>query len=290
MARLVDPLVGQTLGGAYRVLDRINPAPGPDGVNYQAERVATGEPVTVRVIAPHLARDATAAAFAAAVLSGQAVRHPNVVRVLDSGRGADGRFYVVTEPVSDDLETLLASHRALPPRRVVDLGLQVLAGLGAVHARGIVHGGLCAETIHVDPAPQGDRVRITAFSFVDRPSSPGRAAERSVVIYGAPSYLALDALLGREPDVRSDLHGVASALFEAVTAERAYDQHPTLCALWLCDHREGPDPRVRAPELPEAFARVLIRALAREPADRFQTAAEMAAALEASVPRGVAER
>jgi serine/threonine-protein kinase len=282
---------GRTLGGKYRVVRAIGR--GGTGEVFEAERLGTGERVAIKVLDREWAKDdVVAGRFAREARAASAVASEHIVRVLDGGT-EDGCPYLVMELLpGEDLGTRLRRAWRVPLGEALEVTRQVLRGLAAAHAAGVVHRDLKPDNvILVEGAPAGHGVggrpyaKIVDFgmSKIDRPA--GRTAPlaltRKGVVLGTPLYMSPEqARASQDVDRRADLYSVGAILFECLAGRpphvgETYEQ--ILLAICMED---APDVRRWARDVPDQVAAVLGKALAREKEDRFQTAEEMLAAVD----------
>jgi len=210
------------------------------------------------------------------------LRHPNVVRALGlatARRGPlrEGTPYLVLEDVTGaPLSEALAPGR-VPPGTVARLGAQVLAGLGHVHAAGLVHRDVKPANILVRDGADGrdERFKLTDFGL----ASPAGQADEPGRISGSLPYVAPESILGRRIDGRTDLYALGIVLFQMATGRLPLQACSAEDLLrW---HLLGPplDPRRERPRFPADLARLISRLTARDPAHRPADASEAMAAL-----------
>lgn len=228
--------------------------------------------------------------------------HPNVLGIVDFNRTPKGRSYLVAERLrGHTLRDHLVMHGALPVAEACDLASQALRGLSAAHALGIVHRDVKLENLFVCPG-NGGRATLKVLDFGIAKiieTEPGRelAVAPPIVpteegsIMGTPSFMSPEQVLSHKVDHRADVYGMGVVLYRLLTGH-----HPFVCASALEYARahatETPTPPSTHVPLPAGLDAVVLRALAKKPADRYQTADEMIEALAPfATPReGMAER
>jgi eukaryotic-like serine/threonine-protein kinase len=213
--------------------------------------------------------------------------HPNVVTVFDSGVD-DGHPFIVMERLDgrtlrDELE-----DRRLSGNEVRAVGLQILDALGAAHDIGLIHRDVKPGNVLVG---SGGVWKVADFGIATS-TDDDRTITRTGELLGSPSYLAPERLEGRPATATSDLYSLGVLLYEAATGSRPFGEgEPLTIAMRIRDGRHTP-PLEAEPGLDPALADAIERAMSRDPAARFASAAEMAAALrpggadpaEATVP------
>ncbi len=250
------------------------------GVVYRGERVKLGRPVAVKFLHPWIAaQKAFLGRFENEAKAMSRLAHPNCVSVIDFG--IEGAPYLVMEFVTG--KTLREVMRAGPlaPARALRIAQQLLAGLAHAHGQGIVHRDLKPENLILsgESAP-GEHLRILDFGLAKLRDGPAMTAGLAV---GTPSYMSPEQAGGSGAiDPRTDLYTVGVLLFEVLAGRKPFvsDNVGELILM----HREAMPPRLRdvAPTagLSAALEEVLDKALSKLPEDRFQSAAELAAALD----------
>jgi eukaryotic-like serine/threonine-protein kinase len=246
-------LVGWTLPGGLRVLDRLSST--PEGMLYHGKYL-TGTEVVLLILHPQTAE---AQAFKRKRLEqATQIQHLYVAATFEVGELPDGSLYVVLEKlVGEPLSNLLGVGRTFAPQDALDLALQVAAGLRAAHQAGFVHGNLSPDTILVTGAVYGRaQVKIINFPLDPAPPISGEAGAK---------YASPERLDGHPPDERSDVFSLGAVLHHLLTGM-------------------PPNPGNVASSIPKFARAVLGTALAPTPDRRFQTVAELEAALSRLVP------
>ncbi|MCU1430469.1 MAG: Serine/threonine-protein kinase PrkC [Actinomycetia bacterium] len=201
-----------------------------------------------------------------------AVEHANVVAVYDYGDDGE-RVYLVMEALTgrtlhDEIE-----HGPLQPRRVVEVARDVLAGLGAAHQRGIVHRDVKPGNVLFD---ERGRAKIGDFGVATSGTSD---LTQAGIVLGTPAYLAPERLAGHPATARSDLYAVGVVCYEALAGEKPFGGNDPIALSLAIEHGHAPHLRERAPDVPGELSDVVMRALERDPLERFATAEAFADAL-----------
>ncbi len=258
---------------------------GGMGEVYKARDTRLGRDVALKVMPDLLASAPEALArFEREARAVAAVSHPNILAIYDTGCEA-GIAYIVTEIVEGmTLRDLIASG-PLPPRKAIDYGVQLARGLAAAHDRGIVHRDLKPENAVVSADGQ---VKILDFGLarvapfeLGQPSSPtAMPATAPGALLGTVGYLSPEQARGSsEVDHRADLFSLGCVLHEMLAGRGPFDRDTpaeTLAAIL----RDDPPP-LPAGQVPVALQRVIERCLEKAPGERFQSARDIAFALEA---------
>jgi serine/threonine-protein kinase len=282
-----DPRVGTVLQGRYRLDAQL--ASGAMGVVYKGLRVQLERPVAVKFLHPWIAtQKAFITRFDTEARAMSRLQHPNCVSVIDFG--VEGTPYLVMDFVTGKtLRDVLGGGR-LETQRALRIARQLLAGLGYAHAQGIIHRDLKPENLILSEEPGlTDHLRILDFGLAKLRDGPAMTAGLAV---GTPSYMSPEQT-GAEGaiDARTDLYAVGVVLFELLAGRKPF-QSENVGELLLM-HREQPPPLLRAvaPDagLSAEIEAVVGKALSKFADDRYQTAADFTAAIDATPEgRGVA--
>jgi eukaryotic-like serine/threonine-protein kinase len=273
-----DPRIGHVIDGRYRIVERL--AQGGMGVVYRAERVPLGKAVAVKFLHSIYADDqASLARFERETRVLSKLTHPNCVSVIDFG--VDSSPYLVMDFAGGITLRAALDDGKLKLDDAISIIRQVLAGLAHAHSHGIVHRDIKPANIMIsDEIGTGRHVRLLDFGLA-RLATSANLTHSSVAI-GTPSYMAPEQTLGGEVDVRTDIYQVGVVLFEMLTGERLFVAEDTASLLEM--HRSAPVPHLGdvAPTMEQkpGLDEVLQKALAKDPADRWQTAMDLSAALD----------
>ncbi|MDK2784212.1 MAG: eukaryotic-like serine/threonine-protein kinase [Bacillota bacterium] len=267
--------MAELLAGRYELMETI----GAGGMAVVIKARCT---LLDRLVAIKLLRDQYAAnqefldrfqreARAAARLS-----HPNIVSIYDVGQ-EDGKQFIVMEYVPGrNLKDYLRAEGPLPPRTVAEIGRQIAAALFHAHQRGIIHRDIKPHNILITPEGQ---VKVTDFGIA-RAAAASSLTETGVVL-GSVHYFSPEQARGAAVDARSDIYALGVVLYELLTGKLPFEgDSPIAIALRHLDS-DPPSPRALRPEVPEALERIILKAMARDPAERYQTAGELQQALKA---------
>jgi len=282
-AIMTDERIGGLVDERYKVLEAM--AAGSMGAVYKAERVPVGKLVAIKFLHAPFANDAEfLARFERETRVMSKLAHPNCVSVVDFGVW-EGAPYLVMEYVSGTTLRALIDNGALPFKRALALVRQIAAGLAHAHAQGVVHRDIKPANIMIsEEIGTGDHVRILDFGLARLRGSVGRDATQSNVVVGTPNYMAPEQTVGGGLiDARTDIYAVGVVLFEMICGERPFQAEDTLALLGM--HRAAPIPklvdRVHGDlRLPRGLQEVIDKAMAKSPGDRFQSAIELAEAID----------
>lgn len=240
----------------YNLLERLEPA-GP-GELYRARDTHRGRTVVLRLLPAALTADAPSrAALIERARSLSALSHPNVTTLFDAGEH-DGRVYLAFEfQRGQPLRAELAG-RAMNVRRACEIGIQIADAIADAHAAGYLHGGLSPDSIVIT---EKGHAKIPAFDLATRVGFDESTADARLRDYDSP-----EEARGEAGDERSDVYSVGAVLYEMLTTRRPM-------------HRGASAPSASNPHVPKELDDVVLKAVAPNPALRFQSAATLAAEL-----------
>jgi len=277
---------------------------GAHGVVYRARHLDLGVDVAIKLLQPQLAGDDRAERrFLREVYLATAFVHRYVVQVRDFGRDADhGCLYYTMDLVEGrTLDRLLRREGLLDAIRTIALATQALEGLEEAHDAGVVHRDLKPSNVLVTIGHSGlEEVRICDFGLAKAVSAAaleGGSAIADITMpgqqVGTLAYMSPEQSLGRELDRRSDLYTIGVLAYEALTGSRPCvpsRKRPDALQVFLLNLTSRPprDPRELNREVPAELARVLLKALAKRPDDRFWDARSFREALHEAADQVVA--
>jgi serine/threonine-protein kinase len=284
----VDPLIGQRLEGRYQILRVIGE--GGMGVVYEAEHVLIEKRVAIKVLRETFtSRPDVVERFRQEAKSASKIGHPNIVDVSDFGETLSGQSYIVMEMLAgEDLADVLARERVLPPSRAARLVFQVARALHATHRKNIVHRDLKPENIYlIDRDGAADIVKVVDFGVAkmsDVEPSSGRRLTRTGMIFGTPEYMSPEQALGKPFDHRVDIYALGAIFFELLTGRVPFEGDNFMEILAKQGHARVPTLREANPttQVSPELERVVMRALSKEPAQRYQSMGELAGDLRSA--------
>ncbi len=271
------PRLGDVIGGKYRILRVIGE--GGMGVVFEARHELLGTPVALKYLHAELARrPGLAARFLQEARVAASVQSPHVVRVTDVEQPADTSPFLVMELLTgESLQQLLDREQRLPLELVVDLGLQILAGLEAAHALGVVHRDLKPDNVFIAQAPGGPLVKLLDFGIAKlrQSSEYQQGLTRPGALLGTPEYMAPEQAFGAERvDARADLYSFSVIAYELLTGHRPLQDGDVSTLLHRLSTEPVPRLELERPDAPQGLAALLHRGLAPNPEERPRSAAE----------------
>ncbi len=238
--------------------------------------------VALKVLHPELAASLGPERFLREIKVAARLNHPYIVPLHDSGQAADLLYYVMPYVDGESLRQRLGREKQLPVEDALQIARNVAAALDYAHRQGVVHRDIKPENVMLH---EGEAL-VTDFGIAKAISAAGgESLTQTGVAIGTPAYMSPEQAAGEtEPDGRSDIYSLGCMLYEMLAGATPFTG-PTVQAVMARRFTETAPPlRAARPTVPEAVEQAVARALARVPADRFATAAQLAQAL--TVPTG----
>jgi len=282
-------LVGEMLG-QYKLVSVIGE--GGMGVVYVGEHAAIGRKVAIKVLHPeYAAQPAIVTRFFNEARAANLIRHPSIVDIHDFGESSSSGAYIVMELLEgESLAGRMARDRRLAPAVAVRIVQRIASALGAAHARGIVHRDLKPDNVFLVPDPDHpdeERVKILDFGIAKLVETAGGRREsrtRTGAVLGTPLYMSPEQADGaKSVDFRADIYALGVVAYEMLCGEPPFiaEGYGHILAMHLM--QDPPPLRRRAPAVPEALEREVLRALAKDPAARHGSMEELSAAFGAAI-------
>ena len=268
---------GAVFAGRYEVKEILGA--GGMGVVYRAFDRELQEPVAIKTLRAEALAGGSVALdrFKQEIRLARRIAHRNVVRTYDLGEVA-GTYYLTMEYVEGtSLKQLISSRGKLPIPVTLTVGKQLCRALEVAHAEGVIHRDIKPQNMVVEP---NGFLKVMDFGIA-RLANPakGKGLTEAGMSIGTPDYMSPEQLSGMELDARADLYAAGVVLFECVTGRVPFEAETTWALVAKHLEEEPPDPRSLNDEVPAALAAVILKAMAKQAADRFESAAAMHDAL-----------
>ncbi len=265
-----DLSIGTTLSDRYRVMRKIGG--GGFGTVYLVHDELVGEESILKILSPQLSHDGDMIRrFVQELRLTRRITHTSVIRIHEILDLGDTHAISMEYFPSHDLSRIFKSEGTLAPTRLVPMAVQVCEALQAAHDLGIVHRDVKPANILLGPR---EMVKVVDFGLAAVGMQLGSRLTRSGLLIGTPEYMSPEQIIGQTIDARSDLYSVGIVLYEALSGVRPYAGDSMVNVLF--QHVEGgatPLSEVNS-AIPEDLATLVMTAMAREPAERFSSAAE----------------
>jgi eukaryotic-like serine/threonine-protein kinase len=266
---------GELIAGRYELEQQV----GSGGMSkvYRAHDRLLERTVALKILHEHYSQDEEyVERFRREARSVAQLAHPNVVTVIDRGEH-EGRQYIVFEFVEgENLKQLVEREGPLPPRQVIELGLQVARALASAHARGVVHRDVKPQNVLLS---EEGVPKVTDFGIAR--SSDVESVTLTGTVMGTSEYLPPEQARGEPVDVRSDVYSLGAILYELCTGEVPYPGENPVSVAVRHLHEPVPSVRERRRDIPSRLDAAIRRALAKDPAERFDSMDELIAELQA---------
>jgi serine/threonine protein kinase len=281
--------VPQLLAGRYEVSGEIGR--GGCAIVVEARDMHLHRLVAIKILKDKNIDASARERFAREARVAAAIHHPNVCSILDAGRLQDGRPFLVMERLwGETLRACLQRVGPLDGEVAIDLGMQMLSGLEAVHALGVVHRDMKPDNVYlVQRNGCMPIVKLLDFGMCRQSTSEldepldDRTLTRAGTVVGTPEYMAPEQAAGKRAfDARIDVYAVGLLLYEALSGQRMFEGTEPRAILVSILTKRVPPLRTYRPDLPPALDRVIGRALERDPGARFATTRQFQDALLAA--------
>jgi serine/threonine-protein kinase len=279
-------VIGERYGN-YQALSLLGE--GGMGAVYLAEHPGIGRRVAIKVLKAELGHDPQLLTrFLNEARAANAIRHPNIIEVLDSGTTERGASYLVMELLEgESLSGRIKRLSRLDERSAIEIAMQTASGLGAAHAKGIIHRDLKPDNLFVIPEESDaarERVKILDFGIAKLHLLAGDSLKtRTGTLMGTPVYMSPEQCLGtKEVDHRSDIYSLGIIIYEMLAGRPPFISEGFGELLSMHLHDQPGSLREFAPQVTPEVEFAVMRMLAKKPDERYQSMADVRAALAAA--------
>ena len=272
-------MIGTTLG-PYRIVERLGR--GGMAAVYKAYQPSLDRYVAVKVLPSHLTDEpGFAERFRREARAVAKLEHPHILAVHDYGQEGDLTYIAMRYVEGGTLKDLLGKPLELP--RVVDLIGQIADALDYAHEHGVIHRDVKPSNVLLD---RGNWTLLTDFGVARMVEATQQLTGTGVGV-GTPAYMSPEQGQGKRVDRRSDVYSLGVVLYEMLTGRVPFEADTPLAVVWKHVNEPLPLPRSITPDVPEAVERVVLKAMAKSPQDRFPRTGDLAKALAASLSQVV---
>ena len=268
----MDELIGKRMG-PYAVTERIGD--GGMAIVYKGFQESLNRYVALKVLRDELARDQQfVARFRQEALGAANLNHPNIVHVYDAG-AANGKYFISMAYVDGGTLKDLIHQGAIQPDRAVSITIQLAEALDHAHRQGLIHRDVKPSNVLMT---RDGRPLLTDFGIA-KALYEAKQLTRTGASIGTPEYMAPEQAKGQSPDGRTDIYALGVVLYEMLASKVPFCTDTPVATMYMHVHEPPPPlPQVDV-TVPEWLENVVCKALAKDPADRYATAALFAAAL-----------
>ena len=283
-----DPWVGRVLSNVYRVEGKIGE--GGMGAVYAARHVHLNKQYAIKVLTGAALKSATAIdRLKQEAIAASSIDHDNIVDVTNFDTYEDGSVFIVMELLRGESLAARLGRGPIVAHETVKIAQQICGALGAAHARGIVHRDLKPENVFLSIKGGIERVKVLDFgiSKVKSAEAEGVRMTRTGQLVGTPLYMSPEQARGEtEIDLRVDIYALGVMLYEMLAGVPPFDGKNYFELLWKHGNEAPVSLAKRNPNvfIPPALDAVVLKALAKEREQRFQTMGELSAALHEAMP------
>ncbi len=275
--------LGKIVDGRYRVLEVVGR--GGMGVVYRVEHLRMGKVAAMKVLHRDLAADPDVIErFEREAAAISKLHHPHTVQVFDFGTANEALYLIMEYVRGVDLSRMIERDGPLPWSRAAPLLAQVCSALQEAHELGIVHRDLKPENVLITRTAGGrDYAKVLDFGLakLDQAKAPSTMTDKQQIV-GTPYFMSPEQIRGDDVDARSDLYSFGALMFEVLTGQHLFEGATAVGVLTKHLTTEPDAPSMRAPKLAidPRVDHLCRKAVAKDPAKRWQTAAELAQAIE----------
>ncbi len=280
---------GVVIEEKYELIEQLGR--GGMGIVYRARHRMLGDEVAIKFMDPGLSNNASVRQrFFREARVLRSFRHRGAVSVHDAGeiRGTGVMYMVMDLAPGESLSDYLKREGPMAPELAVELGGQILDVLVAAHAKGIVHRDIKPKNVHIAPGEHGPRVWVLDFGIAKLLATAAQEGDVQIsqpgMVIGTPEYMSPEQAAGDEIDARSDLFSTAAMLYRMLSGQLPHRATTRLRMIHAILTKEAAPLEGFRPELPGFLTAAIKRGLCKDPAQRWQTAADFARALRGKEP------
>lgn len=282
-----DPLLGKLLDKKYKIEKRLGE--GGMGVVYQATHIHIESTVAIKILHKELVSNPqNLERFRREARAAGRIHHPHAISVMDFGVADNNLVYIVMEYLEGlTLSQQIRKFGRLSPDETVAIMRDVCSAVDAAHRKGVVHRDLKPDNIMLQKLDGKDTVKVLDFGIAQLKSQTGQSLNltQTGTVIGTPLYMSPEQCGGKELDARSDIYSLGVICFEMLTGQLPFNDESVVAV--IIKHTTEPPPRLRQfqPDIPPPLEVAVLRALAKKPAERQPTAADLSRELEQALQK-----
>lgn len=280
-----DPLIGRVIARNFKIESLLGV--GGMGKVYKARQLSLDKAVVIKILHNQFRDDPQLVQrFQREARAASRLNHPNSIQVIDFGQDESDVLYMAIEYLEGrDLFNVLQEQGPFSDERLARVMIQVCSALAEAHDQHVIHRDLKPENIMVeDRRGQKDYVKVLDFGIAkiqDPQASEGQALTQAGMVCGTPEFMSPEQARGLSLDARSDLYALGVVSFQLATGELPFHADTPIGIVTKHILEEPPSPREKRPAISVAMDALILKAMAKDPAERFQSAIEMGEAFEA---------
>jgi DNA-binding NarL/FixJ family response regulator len=267
-----DELTDTTFADRYEIISRVGN--GGMSVVYKAKHKLLGRLVAIKLLDPLLTSDLiNARRFREEALASSLLSHPNLINVIDFGLSENGEPYLIMDYLSGkSLSELIRQCGTVPVERALNIFIQVCDGLAHAHKQGVIHRDLKPSNIMLLHGESAETVKIIDFGIAKMLSNPKRQhLTQDNEVLGSPTYMSPEQCTSSPLDERSDIYSLGCTIYEALTGDVPLLGKTSLDTMTMHIEKEPAPMSLRKPSVPKGLDHIVMKALRKEPATRYQT-------------------
>ncbi len=283
----MDQLIGQTLS-RYKIISLLGE--GGMGAVYKARDLTLQRDVAFKIMHPQFARQPNfQERFLQEARTAARFDHPSIVKVYDFGQ-QQGMLFIVMEFIPGNnlgklLRDLRTRNQWIVMGEAIQLVSQISSALDYIHQQGITHRDIKPDNIMLKPeASNGLPYRPVLTDLGLAKLAEGGVFTQDGTSMGTPAYMSPEQAMGTKTDRRSDVYSLGILLFELVVGRLPFQAKTLTEAIRMHTQETPPPPQSLKADIPDEVQKIILKAIAKDPKDRFQTAAELAQALDSNIP------
>jgi serine/threonine protein kinase len=254
-------------------------ARGGMAIVYKGTDLTLGRTVAIKILSEELAQDPSfVARFRLEAQAAASLTHPNIVAVYDTGSDGDIHYIVMEYLEGRTLHQILNEQGTVPPEEVASIGAEVAQALAEAHEKGIVHRDVKPGNIMIS---RNGNAKVMDFGIA-KAATAGNLTQVGSIL-GTVAYLSPEQARGEKVDGRSDIYSLGALLYQMLTGNLPLKGDTYVEMVHKLNSQDPTNPSLTNPAIPAALDSVVMRALAKDPENRYQTGTEMAADLLASM-------
>lgn len=264
---------GQQFGDRYQILKLLGS--GGMGTVYKARDLELEEDIAIKILSPQLTFDENAVArFKQEIKLARQINHPNIIRIFDLGELFGIKYITMEFFDGEQLKRIIQDCGFLTVTHGIKLLLDICSGLIAAHKVGVIHRDIKSQNIMIS---EDGIAKVLDFGIAKSNQIQGLTTDGSIL--GTPEYISPEAIMQKPVDIRSDIYSLGMVMYEMFTGQLPFSGQNIMAIIRQHLYNDAEPPSTLNPDLPDELEEIILRAIEREPENRFQSVAEMVSEL-----------